>query len=120
MSGNSTRHQAYLAQAICLAYLIVKPGNADGTCVPATAATEPLLGAADSLDKASGEMVDVAVGEFGEVRLGGTVTRGAWLTSNASARAIATTTAGNQVIGRAEQSGVDGDVIRYRVAPGQL
>jgi hypothetical protein len=118
--SNKIRHESYVAEAAVAANLIVRYGSADGACTQATAATDALIGAADSLDKAANEMVDVAIGEFGEVRLGGTVTRGAWLTANAVGRAIATTTTGHQVIGRAEQAGVADDVIRYRVAPGQL
>lgn len=112
---NPIRHQSYLAQAAVAAYLVVKYGNADFTCTPATAATDAIIGAADSLPKAVGEMADVAVGEFGEVRLGGAVTRGAWLTANAASKAVATTTAGNVVFGQAEASGALDDVIRYRV-----
>ena len=118
--SNKTRFESYLAQAIVAAFTIVRYGSADGTCTPATAATDALIGASDGLDKASGEMVDVAIGEIGEVRIGGTVTRGAALTANASSLAIATTTTGNRIIGFAEQSGAANDVIRYRVAPGVL
>lgn len=120
MSTNKQQFESYLAQAAVAAGLIVRYGTADGTCTLATAATDALIGAADSLDKAIGEMVDVHVGAYGDVRLGGTVTRGAALTANASSQAIATTTTGNRIIGYAEQSGASGDVIRYRVAPGTL
>ena len=118
--SNKIRFESYVAEAAVAANLIVRYGAADGGCTVATAATDALIGAADGLAKTTGEMVDVAIGEIGEVRLGGTVTRGAWLTANASSKAIATTTTGHQVIGRAEQAGVADDVIRYRVAPGQL
>lgn len=118
--SNKQRFESYVAQAAVAAGLIVRYGSADGTATLATAATDALIGAADGLDKAIGEMVDVHIGEIGEVRLGGTVTRGAALTANASSKAIATTTTGNRLIGYAEQSGVADDVIRYRVAPGTL
>lgn len=117
---NKTRHESYVGEAAVAANLIVKYGSADGACALATAATDALIGAAEALDKATGEMVDVNVGDIGNVRLGGTVTRGAALTANGSSKAIATTTTGNRVIGFAEQSGVVDDVIRYRVAPGVL
>jgi len=52
------------------------------------------------------------------VTLGGTVNAGDWLTSDANGKAIATTTTGNHVIGRAEAPGVAGDVIDYFNAPG--
>jgi hypothetical protein len=116
--SNKQRFESYQAQAAVDPHLIVKHGTADGTCALATAAADALIGAADSLGKAIGEMVDVHVGEIGEVRAGGVITRGAALTTNASSKAIATTTAGNRIIGFAEQSGAVDDVIRYRVAPG--
>jgi hypothetical protein len=115
---NKVRHESYRGEVAVDAFLIVKHGTADGTCTLATAATDALIGAADGLPKATGEMVDVPIGEFGEVRLGAGVTRGAPLTTNAASKAISTTTAGNRLIGYAEQSGVLDDVIRYRVAPG--
>lgn len=120
MSTNKQRLEGYVAEAAVAGYLIVKYGGADGGCLPATAATDAVIGAADSLDKATGEVVDVHVGDIGEVRLGGAVVRGAPLTANASSKAISTTTAGNRIIGFAEQSGAADDVIRYRVAPGVL
>lgn len=116
--GISSDFRSYVAQAAVAAYLIVKHGTADQTCALATAATDALIGAADGLDRASGEPVDVQVGAFGLVRLGGTVTRGAALTADAASKAVATTTAGNSYIGFAEQSGVVDDVIQFRVAPG--
>lgn len=118
--SNKQQFESYVAQAAVDAHLIVRLGTADGTCTLATAASDALLGAADSLPKAIGEMVDVHVGRFGEVRLGGAVTRGAALTANAASKAISTTTQGNRIIGFAEQSGNTDDVIRYRVAPSTL
>lgn len=107
-----------LAEGTVPAYSIVKGGTAVGSCVVAAAATDALLGTSDELDHVAGEMVDVAVGPVPKVKLGGTVTVGAALTSNASGVAIATTTAGNRIIGFAEQAGVSGDVITYLRAPG--
>ena len=120
MSANKQSFESYRAEVAVDAFLIVRYGSADGACTLATAATDALIGAADSLPKVIGEMVDVHVGEIGEVRLGGTVARGAALTANASSKAISTTTTGNRIIGFAEQSGAADDVIRYRVAPGVL
>lgn len=101
-------------------YRILKPGTADGSCVLATAATNKLLGTSDDLNHVTGETVDLAVGPVPFVKLGGTVTAGAWLTSDANGAAVATTTTGDQVIGRAEIAGVAGDEIPYLRALGQL
>lgn len=109
-----------LAEATIEAYRIVKGGAAAGSCIKAAAATDKLLGTSDELDHVAGEMVDIAVGPVPKVRLGGAVAVGDWLTSDANGKAIATTTATNQVIGRAEVAGVLDDVITYLRAPGQL
>lgn len=118
--SNKQRFESYKGEVAVAGGLIVKHGTADGACTLATAATDALLGAADSLDKAIGEMVDVHIGEIGEVRLGAAVVRGVALTANAASKAIGTTTAGNRIIGFAEQSGALDDLIRYRVSPGVL
>ena len=113
-------YRSHTAEAAVEGYRIVKPGTADRSVVKAAAATDALIGTSDSLDKAIGEQVDVSVSPIGEVRLGGTVTRGAALTSDANGKAIATTTTGNRIIGFAEVSGVLDDVITYVRAPGIL
>ena len=102
-----------IAEGAILAHSIVKPGAAAMGVVVATAATDKLLGTSDELAHVTGEAVDVNVSPIGKVVLGGTVAVGDALTSNASGAAIATTTAGNRVIGFAEIPGVSGDVITY-------
>lgn len=111
----------YLCQAAVAAGLVVKHGTADGTCALATAATDKILGATNAApgeDRALNEVADVYVGIFGEVRLGGNVTRGDRLTANAASKAVATTTQGDTYFGVAEASGVLDDVIKYRVGLG--
>ena len=117
MSNSMSRYRNHLAQAVVEAFRIVKPGTADMTVVKSTAATDFNIGSADGLDKASGELVDVGVGDVHEVRLGGTVVRGASLTSDANGKAVSTTTIGHRCIGYAEVSGVLDDVITYIRAP---
>ena len=109
-----------VAEAAVSGYLIVKAGTAAMSCVPAAAATDKLLGTSDELDHVTGEMVDLAMGSVPKVRLGGTVAAGDALTSDANGKAIATTTAGNRLIGFAEIAGVSGDVITYQRALGVL
>lgn len=119
MSINSA-FRGRVAEAIVNPFRIVVPGVTAGTCVQASAANQALLGTSDELTSAIGDVVDIAVGPVPKVQLGGTVAAGAWLTSDANGKAIATTTTGNQVIGRAEVAGVLDDVITYIRAPGQL
>lgn len=112
-----SRYRNYAAQATVEGFRIVKPGSADMTVIKSTGPTDFNIGTSDSLDKATGEQVDVSVGDIHEVRLGGNVTRGASLTADANGKAVSTTTAGHRCIGYAEVSGVLDDVITYIRAP---
>lgn len=121
--GTQSLHRSYRAEATVEGFRIVKAGTADLTCIKATAATDLLLGTAESLDKITGELVDVSVSPIAEVRLGGTVTRLQPLTSDANGKAVAAAPAvgtNNRIIGFAEVSGVLDDVITYLRAPGVL
>jgi hypothetical protein len=117
MSISSTFRSRVAAAGIG-AFLIVKADAAPNSCVKAAAATDKILGTSDELDHVAGEMVDIAVGPIGKVRLGAVVAAGDALTSNVDGKAIATTTTGNRIIGFAEQAGVLNDVITYLRAPG--
>jgi hypothetical protein len=81
----------------------------------ATAASENYLGVLNNQPKL-GETAEVcgrnAPGTF-KVVLGGTVAFGDSLTSDANGAAITTTTAGNQIIGFAQEAGVAGQIIEY-------
>jgi hypothetical protein len=117
MSTPLARYRAHQAQAAIEGYRIVKPGTADMTVIKSTGPTDKNIGTTDGLDKVSGEMADVSIGDVHEVRLGGAVTRGDSLTADANGKAVATTTVGHRCIGYAEVSGVLDDVITYRCAP---
>ncbi len=103
---------------------IVKCGTADGNVVLATGASDVSIGVADGAgDAAIGDMVDVALGGFHEVILGGTVTRGDPLTSDANAAAVKAAPAAGAnayVVGRALVSGVAGDIIPYYATLGVI
>lgn len=119
----TTEFKSFIAQAAVAANLILKPGTADMTVVPAAAATDLLLGTADSLDKDTGELVDMDLRPIAEVKLGGSVTRGQPITANAAGRGVAAAPAAGanvRIIGHALKSGVDGDVIPYLRAPGVM
>lgn len=119
----TTEFKSLVAQAAVGAYLIVKPGTADFTALPAAAATDLLLGSADSLDKATGEMVDLDLRPLAEVKLGAAVTRGQPLTSNAAGKAIAAAPAAGsnvRIIGFAMENGAADDVITYQRSPGVM
>lgn len=115
-----TFQKSYRAEADIDPFLIVTPGTADGSVVQATAATDAPLGTLNFLGAENGKMCDVVKGGTAKCIYGGTVQRGDRLTSDANGKAIATTTAGNRVIGIAETDGVADDEGVYWVAPSQI
>lgn len=121
--SNQVLTKNYLAGGAIAAHTIVKPGADDDSVVAAAANSDALIGVVESFDVASGERCDVVVAGIAEVKLGGTVTRGDFITANASGQGLAAAPAAgvnNVVIGRALMSGVSGDVIRVLLAPGRI
>lgn len=111
--------RSYASAAAIAAYRIVRFSDAaNGSTVNiASAATQAIIGTTGKVGaSAAGQMVDVHRSGLNPVQLGGTVNAGDWLTSDANGKAIATTTAGDGVIGRAEQPGVADDIIDYFAA----
>jgi len=105
-------------------YRIVKPGAADGEVIQAAAVGDALFGVSDSLGAdADGDRVDIITMGVAEVELGGTVTRGGLITSDANGKGVAAAPAvgvNNRVIGVARVSGVAGDIIDVQLCPGQI
>ena len=96
-------------------YHIVKLGTNDNEVTLATAATDVLLGTLMNTPTA-GDTAEVQLrgkGGTAKVKLGGTVAKGDRLTTDGNSKAIATTTAGNQVLGIALYAGVANDVIEF-------
>lgn len=95
-------------------YHIVKT-DSNGNIVLATAATDAILGVLDNEPK-SGATADVVLingqGTF-KVKTGANISKDAYITTNGSGQAIATTTAGNRVIGRALVASASGDIAEY-------
>lgn len=113
----------YTTQAATAAYRLAKFGSADNTVIQSAAATDEIIGVFDELAHASGERADVVRGGPCLVQLGGTVTRGDWLTSDADGKAVTAAPAtGSNVstIGRAEVSGVAGDIVPHVLVIGQI
>lgn len=97
-------------------YFIVKPDSTEGQVVLASAATDKILGTLDN-KPLSGENAIVSMRHGGgthKVKLGGTVNAvGLYLTADSAGKAVATTSAGNQVFGLSIETGVAEDVIEY-------
>lgn len=100
--------------AIATAFLIAKVGADDDTFSQATASTEDLVGVFQHTTTTAGDEVRVMLTGVSRVKLGGTVARGALLTSDANGKAVAIGAVGGTnyaTIGRALASGVADDVV---------
>lgn len=106
--------------ALASAFLIAKFGGDDDTLSQATASTEDLVGVFQHVTTAAGEEVRVMLSGISRVALGGTVTRGGLITSDANGKGVAIgAVAGTNynAIGRALASGVSGDIIPVLLMP---
>lgn len=112
--------KSYRADAAVAKHRIVKAGAADGSIAQAAAATDAVMGVADSLGGTTGQIMDVVCGGYATVQYGGNVTRGAPLTANASGQAIVATVAGSRLIGFAVTAGASGDLGTVHVQLGTL
>lgn len=112
--------KSYRADAAIAKHRIVVAGAADASIAQAAAATGAIMGVHGSLAAAAGQVTDVVCGGYATVEYGGTVTRGAPLTSDASGRAIVATTAGQRLVGFAVLAGAVGDLGTVHVQLGTL
>lgn len=106
-------NRAYTAGGAIAAFRIVKLGSNDGEVVQAAAATDALVGVCESVGPASGERCDIVTVGVADVEFGGSVTRGALLTSDANGKAVAAAPAAgvnNRIIGTALVSASSGDI----------
>lgn len=105
-------------------YRFVKFGSADGEVVKAAAATDATIGVCvQPGTTASGARADVALTGIAEVYAGGSITRGALVTSDANGAAIAAAaSAGSnvRVAGVAMISASSGDIIPVLLEPGSF
>lgn len=95
----------------------------DRTATVATANDDPFIGVTASLGATAGEMVDIYVAGFASVQLGGPVSAGDPLTSDATGNAVLATPAVGttvRIIGFADEAGVSGDIVDALLSPGVL
>lgn len=92
-------------------YYIVKQ-HTDGTVILAAAGTDALIGVVQN-KPAVGDAALVRFNGTTKVVAGGTISVGAWVTSDASGKAVATTTDKNVALGRylGTVSAASGDII---------
>lgn len=89
--------------------------SAKGIVTLATGATVFLAGTLQNKPKANenAEVLLRSGGATGKVKLGGSVNIGDHITSDSNGKGVATTSGGDEVLGRALEGGVDGDIIEY-------
>lgn len=117
--------KSYLASAAVGGSRIVAFSDPAATNKVATAsdAVVPAFGVSGQLDTVAGEMCDVILGGLAQLKLGGTVTAGAPIMSDANGAGIAAAAAASatrRVVGFALEPGVSGDIIWVNVAPSLL
>lgn len=97
-------------------FYIVKQ-HTDGTVILSSAATDKHVGIVQN-KPAVGMAANIQIGGTAKVIAGGTIAVGAWVTSNASGAAVATTTAGDVVIGKylGSASAASGDIIEVQLS----
>ena len=98
--------------------LIVVFATADDTVQLASGSDSALVGVTDSVGGPANGVVDVATmaGEIKEIVAGGSISKGDALTSDANGEAVATTTAGNHIIGYALEAAAADDIFRVQLS----
>ncbi|WIY25056.1 capsid cement protein [Parasedimentitalea psychrophila] len=117
--------RAYETSAAVAGYRIVKFSDAGSSnkIAQADSKTAASLGVSDAMGADTGGMCDVHRAGLVSVELGGTVTAGAPLTSDADGKAIAAVAAAGttlRIIGFADEPGVAGDVVDALLSPALL
>lgn len=99
-------------------YTLVTFAAGLNTVQAASAVTDVLIGITTSIGTQENGRCDVILGGVSEVRIGGTVTKGDVLTTDASGHAVVATLTTDRVIGIAFADAVVGDIAPILVAQG--
>lgn len=108
----SFKAAAAMAKGVC-----VKAGADREHVAICSAATDKIIGISQTAPTAADEMIEVATNGGGaKAKLGGTVSMGDKLTSDASGLLVATTTENDNIVAVAMEDGVANDIIGVEVA----
>lgn len=121
--GQLVAVRSFVAEAAISANRVVTFGATDDNVLTAAAVTSTLIGIVEGVSPVLGERVDVVMTGIADLQIGGSVTRGAYITVDAQGRGVASAPAAgvnNNVIGVALQSGVSGDIIPVLISPGRI
>jgi hypothetical protein len=114
MGATSGIEKSVKCTAAVAAFTLAKFGADDDTLSTASASSDDIIGVFQHATSSASEEVRVMLTGISRVKLGGTVARGGWITSDASGQGVAIgSTAGTNysALGRALASGVSGDII---------
>lgn len=118
-SSSSPRIEIFKADGAIAKGKAVKAGSDKDHVAVAAAASDKIIGWAQNDADVAGDKVEVALpGGGSKVLCGGSVSMGDMLTSDASGKAIVTTTNADRYAGVAMQDGVAGDIIYAEVSVG--
>lgn len=121
--GQLVAVRSFVAEAAISANRVVTFGATDDNVLTAAAVTSTLIGIVEGVSPVLGERVDVVMTGIADLQIGGSVTRGNFITVDAQGRGVAAAPAAgvnNNVIGVALQSGVSGDIIPVLISPGRI
>ena len=115
--------KSYRTTAAVAPYRIVRQTTSNTNVAQSSAAADAHIGVSTSVASLANDHCDVIRAGIAEVEYGGTITRGALLTSDAQGRAIVATAAAGvnvRIIGQAEEAGVLGDIGSVFLSPGSF
>lgn len=90
--------------------------QADGEAELATAGTDEIVGVLDEVPQSAAgscSIAHVSGAGTGKVIASTTISKGAYITATTGGKAVATTTAGNRVFGRAKEDAVANQIFEY-------
>lgn len=115
--------KSYKAEAAVAGRRIVKFGSADNQVLQAAAVGDLSFGVSEQVGAAINAQCDVIVSGIAWTQAGGAITRGDFVTSDATGKALASAPAAgvnNRVVGVALASAVLDDFFPVLVAPGRI
>jgi hypothetical protein len=115
---SDTLIKTFHAEAPLEAYRLVTFATGINAVEMADAVTDPLLGVSTSVGSQDNGRCDVIVAGVSEVVIGGTVSRGDVLTTDASGRAVLSTQITDRVVGMALADAVVDDIAAMLIAQG--
>lgn len=116
-SHSESRTLTFKATAAISRGHAVKFGADRMTVTKATAASDLLIGVAQTAPTTAGDLVEVAINGGGAIGLaGGSISAGNKLTVHTDGTLLASTTANDQVVGVAMEDAVAGDLFAMEVA----